>query len=65
MSYGLGTHYCLGWRLANLQAEVVFPAVLGQFSRLEITEPLRHRARVAFPQLESLCLRLTSNSGAR
>lgn len=65
MSYGLGTHYCLGWRLANLQAEVVFPAILGQFSRLEITEPLRHRARVAFPQLESLRLRLTSDSGAR
>jgi cytochrome P450 len=57
MAYGLGIHFCLGWRLANLQAEIVFPAMLNRFTDLEITEPLRHRARVAFPQVEGLPIR--------
>jgi cytochrome P450 len=64
MSYGLGIHYCLGWRLANLQAEVVFPAMLSRFCGLEITEPLRARARVAFPQIEALRIRFTDQPGA-
>ncbi len=59
LAYGLGIHFCLGWRLANLQAEVVFPAMLTRFTGMEITEPLRHRARVAFPQLEALPIRFT------
>jgi cytochrome P450 len=57
MAYGLGAHYCLGWRLANLQAEVVFPAVLNRFTNLEIARPIRARARVAFPQIEDLYIR--------
>lgn len=57
MSYGLGIHFCLGWRLANLQAEIVFPAMLDRFTDLQITEPLRPRARVAFPQIEALPIR--------
>jgi cytochrome P450 len=57
MSYGLGIHFCLGWRLANLQAEIVFPAILSRFSELQITEPLIPRARVAFPQIEALHVR--------
>ncbi|MCX5339149.1 cytochrome P450 [Streptomyces atratus] len=65
MAYGLGTHFCLGWRLANLQAHVVFSAMLTRFSRLEITEPLRHRARVAFPQLESLRVRFHEHPAQR
>jgi cytochrome P450 len=64
MAYGLGTHFCLGWRLANLQAEVVFSAILNRFSCLEITKPLRHRARVAFPQVEDLYIRFQHNSEA-
>jgi cytochrome P450 len=62
MSYGLGAHFCLGWRLANLQAEIVFPAILNRFSSLEITKPLRARARVAFPQLEDLCIRFGNDA---
>jgi cytochrome P450 len=62
MSYGLGMHFCLGARLANLQAEVVFPAILKRFSGLEITRPLRHRARVAFPQIEALHIRFWNKS---
>jgi cytochrome P450 len=65
MSYGLGIHFCLGWRLANLQAEVVFPAMLNRFTDFEITEPLRPRARVAFPQLEGLPIRFRRAEDAR
>lgn len=63
MSYGLGIHFCLGWRLANLQAEVVFPAILGRFCGLEITEPPVLRARVAFPQVEALRIRFRNQGG--
>jgi cytochrome P450 len=65
MSYGLGIHFCLGWRLANLQAEVVLPAMLTRFTDLEITEPLRPRARVAFPQVEGLPIRFRPAEDAR
>jgi cytochrome P450 len=65
MAYGLGTHFCLGWRLANLQAEVVFPALLRRFTDFEITEPLRPRARVAFPQIEGLPIRFRPTGVAR
>ncbi|MCE7003243.1 cytochrome P450 [Kibdelosporangium philippinense] len=57
MSYGLGTHFCLGWRLANLQAEVVFHAVLTRYTDLELVERPRPRTRVAFPQVENLRIR--------
>jgi cytochrome P450 len=62
LSYGLGIHFCLGWRLANLEAEVAFPAILNRFTDLEITEPLRPRTRVAFPQIEALPIRFQHRS---
>ncbi|SNQ48491.1 Cytochrome P450 [Frankia canadensis] len=57
ISFGAGIHVCPGWRLARLQAEVVFPVVLHRLDGLEIAAPLRHRARVAFPQVEELRVR--------
>lgn len=63
ISFGAGIHGCPGWRLAKLQAEVVFPAILRRFSRLEIREPLRHRTRVAFPQVEALHIRFSNRTG--
>lgn len=54
MSYGLGTHFCLGWRLANLQAQVVFSTMFERYSLPELAEPVRPRTRVAFPQIEAL-----------
>ncbi|KWV34061.1 cytochrome P450 [Micromonospora rifamycinica] len=65
MAYGLGAHFCLGWRLANLQAEVVFPALLHRFTGFAITEPLRPRARVAFPQIEGLPIRFQRAEATR
>ncbi len=37
LSFGAGIHYCLGVRLARLQAEIAFPALLSRFPRLAIT----------------------------
>lgn len=65
IAYGLGIHFCLGWRLANLQGEIVFPAMLNRFANLEITQPLHNRPRVAFPQVESLPIRFTKVEDAR
>lgn len=64
LAFGMGIHFCLGWRLANLQAEIVFPAMLNRFTDLEITEPLRARARVAFPQIEGLPIRFRTKGDA-
>jgi cytochrome P450 len=63
ISFGAGIHVCPGWRLAKLQAEVIFPAILDRFADLEITEPLRHRTRVAFPQVEALRIRFRGQAG--
>jgi len=60
ISFGAGIHVCPGWRLARLQAEVVFPVVLHRLDGLEIAAALRHRARVAFPQVEELQVRFRS-----
>ncbi|MFF3542099.1 cytochrome P450 [Streptomyces platensis] len=62
ISFGAGIHGCPGWRLARLQAEVVFPAILRQFPGLELAQPLRHRPRVAFPQVEAMHVRFTKDS---
>jgi cytochrome P450 len=62
ISFGAGIHSCPGWRLARLQAEVVFPALLRRFPRVEITEPLRHRPRVAFPQVEAMHVSVGTHS---
>lgn len=61
LSFGGGIHTCPGWRLARLQAEIVFPVLLGRFGGLELAEPLRHRGRVAGPQLEALKIRFTTD----
>lgn len=54
MSYGLGQHFCLGWRLANLQAEVAFRVVLTRYADLTLLAVPRPRTRVAVPQVEDL-----------
>lgn len=64
ISFGAGIHSCAGWRLARMQAEAVFPAVLGRFAELTVTRPPRPRPRVAFPQVEALHVGLRGGSGA-
>jgi cytochrome P450 len=58
ISFGGGIHNCLGWRLAKLQAEVVFGTLLRRFSEIEVTGSLHYRPRLTLRGLESLHVRL-------
>jgi cytochrome P450 len=59
LSFGGGIHYCLGAPLARLEAEVVFPAMLARFPRIELaTEELEWRPLVTLRGLASLPVRL-------
>ncbi len=60
LSFAWGSHFCLGARLARLEAQLVFSGLLQRFTRLELTgEPVR-RPGLALRGLESLRLRMTS-----
>jgi cytochrome P450 len=66
ISFGAGIHGCPGWRLARLQAEAAFTALLHRFPRLEIAEPPRPMPRVTLPGLEALHIRVGREAvGAR
>jgi cytochrome P450 len=64
ISFGAGIHACPGWRLAKLQGEIVFSAVLRRFPHMEIAEPPRHRPRVTLPQVDALHIRTGDRLGA-
>ena len=60
LSFAWGSHFCLGARLARLEAQLVFAGLRQRFPRLELAgEPVR-RAGLALRGLESLPLRFTS-----
>lgn len=63
ISFGAGIHGCPGWRLAKLQAEVVFSTLLRRFPDLEIAEPPRPQPRVTLPGLEALHVRVGRDMG--
>ena len=39
LSFGLGTHFCLGSSLARLEARVALEAVLTRWNRIELAAP--------------------------
>ena len=41
ISFGIGPHHCLGWRLAELQVRVVFEEVLRRFPDIRVADPVR------------------------
>ena len=60
LSFAWGSHFCLGARLARLEAQLVFAGLRQRFSRLELAgEPVR-RPGLLLRGLESLPLRVTS-----
>ena len=63
LAFAWGTHFCLGARLARLEAQLVFSGLRERFTRLALAgEPVR-RAGLALRGLETLPLRLEARSG--
>ena len=59
LSFGIGTHFCLGVHLARLEGRVFFEELLSRFGRIELAgEPRRQRSNLN-NALKSLPLRLT------
>jgi hypothetical protein len=59
LSFGWGTHFCLGAPLARLEARIAIPALLRRLPHLQLTDaPLRYRSGAVLRGLEALPLRL-------
>jgi cytochrome P450 len=62
LSFAWGSHFCLGARLARLEAQLVFSGLVRRFGRLDLAgEPVR-RPGLALRGLESLPLRFDLRS---
>ena len=59
LSFAWGSHYCLGARLARLEAQLVFAGLRQRFARLDLAGEPRQRPGLALRALESLPVRLT------
>ena len=62
VSFGLGTHFCLGAPLARLEARIAIPALLRRFGHLELAVPadqLPWRRHIALRGVEHLPLVVT------
>jgi cytochrome P450 len=59
LSFAWGSHFCLGARLARLEAQLVFAGLRQRFSRLELAEEPVRRPGLVLRGLESLRLHIT------
>jgi cytochrome P450 len=61
LSYGAGVHTCIGWRLANLQAEVFFGTMLRRFSDIQLLDPPVFRPRLTLRGVEELSIAVVNS----
>ncbi|MAE95126.1 MAG: cytochrome P450 [Deltaproteobacteria bacterium] len=60
LSFGMGTHYCIGASLARLEGRIAFEVLLDRFSDIQFAgDTPRFAAYTALRTLESMELRLT------
>ncbi|GLZ51983.1 hypothetical protein Acsp07_16000 [Actinomycetospora sp. NBRC 106378] len=67
LSFGLGSHFCLGAPLARLEARIALPALLRRFERLELAVPVEQlswRPHVALRGVRALPLTVTPTTDA-
>ncbi|MEH0938313.1 cytochrome P450 [Micromonospora psammae] len=64
LSFGAGPHYCLGARLARLEAQVAFPLLLRRLPGLALAAPPRHRTRLTLRGYERLPVTIDTEAAA-
>jgi 6-deoxyerythronolide B hydroxylase len=60
IGFGHGIHFCVGAPLARMESEIALRALLGRFSRLELTElaaDLRWKSSIVIHGLRTLPIR--------
>jgi cytochrome P450 len=62
LSFAWGSHFCLGARLARLEAQLVFSGLVRRFGRLDLAGEPSRRPGLALRGLESLPLRFDLRS---
>jgi cytochrome P450 len=62
LAFAWGSHFCLGARLARLEAQLVFNGLRKRFARLELADEPVRRPGLALRGLESLPIHLTPRS---
>ncbi|MCB5165660.1 cytochrome P450 [Streptomyces bambusae] len=65
LSFGLGSHFCLGAPLARLEARIALPALLRRFPDLAAVAPPVYRDRWVVRGLDTFPVRLGADAGAR
>ena len=63
LAFAWGSHFCLGARLARLEAQLVFAGLRRRFSGLDLAEEPCRRPGLALRGLETLPLNVTSAPG--
>jgi cholest-4-en-3-one 26-monooxygenase len=64
LAFGFGEHFCLGAKLARLEARVFFEELLARFERIELAGPPRRLRSNLINGLKALPVRLVRRAGA-
>jgi cytochrome P450 len=59
LAFAWGLHFCLGARLARMEAQLIFAGLRDRFSRLDLTEEPLRRPGLAFRSVDALRIRVT------
>ena len=64
LSFGYGQHLCIGWRLAELQLQVVLEELLARYPDLTATGPVTRMRTNFLNSIKTMEVRYTPRSGA-